>query len=104
MDETRATDIADVGGAILVGLGIVTVAFFPFAVPLLILVIGPLALLALPLLLLALPLLPVLWLFRALRRRRRARIATSPSAYMTATNQPRERRYVNDPALPGGRA
>jgi hypothetical protein len=71
MDEIRATDVADAAGALGAGLGIVTIQFFPFAVPLLILAIGPLVVLALPLLLLA-PLLLPLWLFRALRRRRRA--------------------------------
>jgi membrane protein implicated in regulation of membrane protease activity len=74
MDETRATDVADAAGALGAGLGIITIQLFPFAVPLLVLVIGPLALLALPVLLLgllALPVLMPLWLFRALRRRRR---------------------------------
>jgi hypothetical protein len=72
MDETRATDVADAAGMMLAGLGIITIQFFPFAVPLLVLVIGPLVLLGLPLLVLALPVLLPLWLFRALRRRRRA--------------------------------
>jgi membrane protein implicated in regulation of membrane protease activity len=72
MDETSATDVADAAGMLLVGLGIVTIQIFPLALPLLVLVIGPLVLLTLPLLLLALPVLGPLWLFRALRRRRRA--------------------------------
>jgi hypothetical protein len=71
MDETSATDVADAGGMILAGLGIFTIQLFPFALPLLVLVIGPLVLLGLPLLILALPVLLPLWLFRALRRRRR---------------------------------
>jgi membrane protein implicated in regulation of membrane protease activity len=72
MDETRATDVADAAGMLVMGLGTITIQIFPFALPLLVLVIGPLALLAVPLLLLALPVLLPLWLFRALRRRRRA--------------------------------
>jgi hypothetical protein len=72
MDQTRASDVADAGGMIVAGLGILTIQLFPFALPLLLLVIGPLALLALPLVILALPVLLPLWLFRALRRRRRA--------------------------------
>jgi membrane protein implicated in regulation of membrane protease activity len=72
MDETRATDVADAAGMLVIGLGTLTIQIFPFALPLLILVVGPLALLAVPLLLLALPVLLPLWLYRALRRRRRA--------------------------------
>lgn len=68
MDEIRATDVADAAGAILAGLGILTIQFFPFALPLLVLVIGPLLLLALPLVVLAAPLLLLRALARRLRR------------------------------------
>jgi membrane protein implicated in regulation of membrane protease activity len=72
MDEIRATDVADAAGAILAGLGILTIQFFPFALPLLVLVIGPLLLLALalalPLVVLAAPLLLLRALVRRLRR------------------------------------
>jgi hypothetical protein len=64
MDEIRATDVADAGSMLAGGLGIITIQFFPFAVPLLVLVIGPLVLLTLPLLLLALPVLLLRWVFR----------------------------------------
>ena len=68
MDEIRATDVADAVGAMLAGLGILTIQFFPFALPLLVLVIGPLLLLALPLVVLAAPLLLLRALVRRLRR------------------------------------
>jgi hypothetical protein len=74
MDETRASDVADAAGMLVMGLGTITIQIFPFALPLLVLVIAPLALLAVPLMLLALPvLLPVLLVraFRNARARRR---------------------------------
>ena len=49
---------------LIVGLTTLTIQFFPFALPLLILVIAPLAVLALAGLLLALPILLPLWLGR----------------------------------------
>ena len=77
MDEhseaPSTADLAGEVGAISAGLGILTIQFFPFAMPLIVLVIGPLAVLALAGLLLALPILLPLWLARrllpALRRR-----------------------------------
>jgi membrane protein implicated in regulation of membrane protease activity len=71
MDENTATDVVDAAGAILVGLGILTFQFFPFALPLLILVVGPLALLALAVLIVAVPVVLPLLLLRALVRRLR---------------------------------
>ncbi len=78
MDEhseaPSTAELAGEVGALSVGLGILTVPLFPFAMPLILLVIGPLAVLALAGLLLALPILLPLWLarrvLRAVRRRR----------------------------------
>jgi hypothetical protein len=80
MDEhseaPSTADLAGEVGALSVGLGILTIPFFPFAIPLIVLVIGPLAVLALAGLLLALPILLPLWLARrvltGLRRRPQA--------------------------------
>jgi hypothetical protein len=73
-ERPSPSDLAGEAGGLIVGLGILTAAFFPFAVPLLILVIGPLAVLALAGLVLALPILLPLWLGRlALRALRRSR-------------------------------
>lgn len=77
MDEhSEAPSTADLAGelgAIAAGLGILTIQLFPFAMPLIVLVIAPLAVLAVACLLLALPILLPLWLARrvlsALRRR-----------------------------------
>src|SRR5687768_10085286 len=56
-----------------VGLGILTMALFPFAVPgLLVFVVLPLALVAVPALLLAALVVPPLWLARTVSRRRSA--------------------------------
>ena len=58
---------------LVVGLTTVTIQFFPFALPLLILVIAPLAVLALAGLLLAIPILLPVWLGRRALRARRSR-------------------------------
>ena len=67
-----AADLAGEAGALSAGLGILTIQIFPFALPLILLVIAPLAVLAVAGLLLALPILVPLWLgrlaIRALRR------------------------------------
>lgn len=64
---------------LIVGLTTLTIQFFPFALPLLILVIAPLAVLALAGLLLALPILLPLWLGRrVLRALRGSRSASQP--------------------------
>jgi membrane protein implicated in regulation of membrane protease activity len=77
MDERSkapsTVDLAGDVGVLSTGLAILTIQLFPFAMPLIVLVIGPLAVLALAGLLLALPILLPLWLARralsALRRR-----------------------------------
>ena len=80
-DAPSPADLADAVGMLVVGLTTLTIQIFPFALPLLILVIGPLAVLALAGLLLALPILVPLWLARKLlsvlseRRRRGAAVA-----------------------------
>jgi hypothetical protein len=112
MDETRATDVADAAGMLFAGLGILTIQFFPFALPLLVLVIGPLVLLTLPLLLLALPVLLPLWLVRVFRRaraRRRARAGAAldwsgwePSGSAETTSAARSSRSSTRPRRPIG--
>jgi hypothetical protein len=59
--------VTEVNG-LLAGLGILTVTLFPFALPGLLLVVAPLAVLALAGALLAIPVVVPLWLFRTLRR------------------------------------
>jgi hypothetical protein len=65
-------DLAAEAGALGTALSTLTIQLFPFALPLLILVIGPLVLLGLVGLVIALPIILPLWLgrraFRALRR------------------------------------
>jgi hypothetical protein len=62
------TDIAREVNIMLAGLGLLTVQFFPLALPLLLLTIAPLAVLALPLLLLgAVVILPLRLVRRLLR-------------------------------------
>jgi hypothetical protein len=78
-ESPSAADLAVEAGGLIQGLGTLTIALFPFAIPLLVLVIGPLAVLGLAGLVLALPIVLPLWLgrlaLRALRRRRGARPA-----------------------------
>ena len=97
MDENSQApspaDLAGEVGALVAGLGVLTIQLFPFAMPLIVLVIGPLAVLALAGLLLALPILLPLWLVRrvmpALRRGpspcRSATTAVASSRSETAT-------------------
>jgi hypothetical protein len=66
-------DLAGEAGGLIAGLGILTMQIFPFALPGLILVIGPLAVLALAGLVLALPILLPLWLGRLALRALRSR-------------------------------
>jgi hypothetical protein len=78
MDERHETpsaaDLAAEAGALSTGLGIVTMQFFPFALPLLLLVVAPLAVLALAGAVLALPVVFAVWLARrAMRTLRRGR-------------------------------
>jgi hypothetical protein len=76
-ESPSPADLAGVAGGLIVGLTTLTIQVFPLALPLLILVIGPLAVLALAGLVLAIPILLPLWLgrlaLRALRRRREPR-------------------------------
>jgi hypothetical protein len=79
-DAPSPADLADRAGALAAGLGILTIQLFPFALPLIVLTLAPLAVLALAGLLLALPILVPLWLARRLLpvlRRRRPRAAAA---------------------------
>jgi hypothetical protein len=82
-DSPSPADLAGEAGMLVVGLTTLTIQIFPFALPLLILVIGPLAVLALAGLLLALPILVPLWLgrklLRVLRGRREPGAAVAPA-------------------------
>jgi membrane protein implicated in regulation of membrane protease activity len=84
--------------ALLAGLGILTVALFPIAVPgLLLFVVAPLILVAVPAVLLAIPVVLSLTLLRAFRRgrsRRRVRPADG-----SAAADPVRRRVGVDPSL-----
>lgn len=75
---TSSADVAMEVGSLSVGLGIITMALFPFALPALVLV-APLALVPVAGLLLAVPFLLPLWLVRRLRRRRSARRPVVPA-------------------------
>jgi membrane protein implicated in regulation of membrane protease activity len=78
MDENSESpsvvELASVVGGFVAGITTITIQLFPFALPLLALVIAPLVVLALAGLLLALPVVVPLWLgrlaWRALRRER----------------------------------
>jgi hypothetical protein len=82
-ESPSPADLAGEAGMLVVGLTTLTIQIFPFALPLLILVIAPLAVLALAGLLLALPILVPLWLarklLRVLRERRRRGAAVAPA-------------------------
>jgi hypothetical protein len=95
MDDSRATpspgDVAAEANTLLTGLGILTFQLFPIALPLLVLVIGPLALLAVVGLLVAAPLVLPLWLFRMARRawaRRRGGAQPDESATWKRVGEP----------------
>jgi hypothetical protein len=82
-ESPSPADLAGEAGMLVVGLTTLTIQIFPFALPLLILVIGPIAVLALAGVLLALPILVPLWLARkllsVLRERRRRGAAVAPA-------------------------
>jgi hypothetical protein len=80
-ETTSAADVASEAGGLLVGLGILMTAFFPFALPLLILTFGPLLPLALVGLVLALPIVVPYWLGRLLLRAVRRRRERRPGAH-----------------------
>jgi hypothetical protein len=76
-----AASSADVGmeaTTLFAGLGILTLQLFPLALPCLLLVFGPLAVLAVAGLLLAIPFALPLWLARVVLRSRRRRTAGPP--------------------------
>jgi hypothetical protein len=81
-ESPSPADLAVEAGGLIQGLGTLTIALFPFAIPLLVLVIGPIAVLALAGLVLALPILLPLWLgglaLRALRGRRERYASARP--------------------------
>jgi membrane protein implicated in regulation of membrane protease activity len=82
--QARATpspaDVASELNDLLAGVGILTMALFPFAVPVLVLVIAPLALVAVAGLLLAIPFVLPLWLVRMVVRSRSRRRGARASA------------------------
>jgi hypothetical protein len=84
MQAPRATpspaDVASELNDLLAGVGILTMALFPFAVPVLVLVIAPLALVAVAGLLLAIPFVLPLWLVRMVVRSRSRRRGARVSA------------------------
>jgi hypothetical protein len=87
MHETRQSsssdDVAMEVASLSTGLGVVTMALFPFALPALVF-LAPLALLPLAGLLLAAPILLPLWLVRRIRRHRsRRRRAAEDAAGLT---------------------
>jgi hypothetical protein len=90
--DTRAespspADLAVEAGGLIQGLGTLTIALFPFAIPLLVLVIGPLAVLALAGLVLALPILLPLWLGRLALRALRGHHSGPPPVKLPSPNE-----------------
>jgi hypothetical protein len=76
-----SAEVATEAGGLLAGLGILTMALFPIALPgLLVFVVAPLALVAVAGLLLAIPLVLPLWLGRILVRSRPRRRRAAGSA------------------------
>jgi membrane protein implicated in regulation of membrane protease activity len=88
-----ATEVATEVNGLLAGLGILTVSLFPLALPGLLFVVVPLAVLALAGALLAIPVVVPLWLVRSVRRGRARRRAERSAA------GPTPRRVVGDPPL-----
>ena len=86
-----SAEIAGEANTLVAGLGIFTLTFLPLAVPGLVLVVAPLALLAAAGLVLAIPLVLPIWLARVIWTRTRVRRTTAEPA------PPRVRR---SPALP----
>ena len=70
---TPPADLAAEANGLLTGLGVLTIQLFPLSLPLLVLVIGPLVLLAVPGLVLAGVIALPVWLARAVMRRRSRR-------------------------------
>jgi hypothetical protein len=88
-EASSSADVATELNGLLTGLGILTFQFFPFALPLLVLVVAPLALLALAGLLLAIPFVLPVWLARTVlrsrSRRRDAGFVPAPGFRSSAT-------------------
>ena len=88
---TSPADAAQEASTLLAGLVILTIQLFPFTLPLLVLVVAPLALMAAPVLVMAGILVLPFWLARAaLRSRARRR---------SAAGSPREARLAGQGAL-----
>jgi membrane protein implicated in regulation of membrane protease activity len=83
-ESPSPADLAGEAGMLVVGLTTLTIQIFPFALPLIVLTIAPLAVLALAGLVLALPVVVPVWLgrraVRALRRERRPEPEARPVA------------------------
>jgi hypothetical protein len=95
-ETPSAAELAGVLGAFVAGLTTLTIQLFPFALPLLILVIAPLAVLALAGLLLALPIVLALWLGR-----RVVLALRSPSLRAEGTSGARGPRPIGHPPSAG---
>jgi hypothetical protein len=105
MDQHSETpslaELAGVAGGFVAGLTTLTIQLFPFALPLLILVIAPLAVLGLAAALLVLPILLPLWLGRRLLRAlRRPHESVSPLP-AEGTNGARAPRPIGHPPSAG---
>jgi hypothetical protein len=89
-DRPSSADLATEANGLATGLGVITVALFPFAVPALIFVVAPLALVAVIGLVLAIPFAIPVWLVRAVRRRqsRKAGSGMLPGGSTASTMKP----------------
>jgi Flp pilus assembly protein TadB len=89
-DTPTSVDLATEANGLATGLGIITFSFFPFAVPALVFVVAPLALVAVLGLVLALPFVLPVWLVRAVRRRqsRKAGAGMLPGGSTASTMKP----------------
>ena len=109
--RASATDVATELGGLSAGLGTLSFALFPLAVPGLLFVIAPLAMLAVAGALLALPIVLPLWLARSALRRFSARLPSSQapphrfaSRLPSACDRPRERSRRDRRRAPAGAA
>jgi hypothetical protein len=94
-------DLAGEAGSLVVGLTTVTIQFFPFALPLLILVIAPLALLGLAAAVLLLPIMLPLWIGRRILRTRLSAPPHSHPQSAEGTSGARGRRPIGPPPSAG---
>lgn len=102
--SSSSTDVTGELSAWMAGLGIITLALFPFAVPLLVLVIAPVALITVAGVLLAVPVILPVWLARVLKRThsRRRGTASPGSELAPATANARPRIHAKEHALSRG--